>query len=462
MNKELISRFKDLLALKPAQILAAGFAAVILAGALLLNTPWASNTGECVGFINALFTSTSAVCVTGLVVVDTGTYWNTFGKVVIICLIQIGGLGIMAMTTLMFFLMGKRIGLKNRLLMQKALGHYSLSGIVQMTKRILIGTAIVELTGALLLSTRFVPLFGWKDGIFASLFHSISAFCNAGFDIFSGYMGDEYGKYVSIVPFVDDITVSGTIAALIVIGGLSFPVIMNVIQTRNFRKLNLHSKIVLTTTGFLLGAGFLTILLFEYSNPGTMGPLTTKGKLVSAMFHSVSPRTAGFNSLNLANITQATAFITIILMFIGGSPGSTAGGIKTTTFTTLFLAIKTIILGREDTNIFEKRLSRESVNDALAVTGVGLTLVTFVTLILTFTETKATFLQILFETVSAFATVGLTLGITPDLSDVGKLLLSLTMFAGRIGPITLVLAVAGVKEGTRTLYHYPEEKINIG
>lgn len=462
MNSERFAGIKDMLALKPAQILAAGFAAVILMGALLLNTPWASTSGEYVGFINALFTSTSAVCVTGLVVVDTGTYWTTFGKIVILCLIQIGGLGLMAMSTLIFFLMGKRIGLKNRLLMQKALGHYTMSGIVNMTKTILIGTVVVELGGALLLSTRFVPRFGWKDGIFASFFHSISAFCNAGFDIFSGYLGPDYGQYVSLVPFVDDIVINCTIAGLIIVGGLSFPVIMDVIHKRNFKRLTLHSKMVLSTTAFLLGMGFLTILIFEFSNPGTMGPLSTQGKLLSAMFHSVTPRTAGFNSLNMANVTQATAFITIMLMFVGGSPSSTAGGIKTTTLTTLFLAIKAIIMGREDTNFCGRRLSRDAIESALAVIGVSLSLVVLVTLTLTFTEVKASFLYIFFETVSAFATVGLSLGLTPDLTDAGKLVLSLTMFAGRIGPITLVLALAGVKEGTHTLFHYPEEKVNIG
>lgn len=454
MNSELSGKLKEMLTLKPAQILASGFAIVIFIGALLLDTPYATVSGERVGFINALFTATSAVCVTGLVVVDTGTYFNRFGHTVIMLLIQIGGLGFMTMGTMIAFLIGRKITLKNRLLMQKALGQSSIAGIIRLVKRVLIGTFLVEVAGAVLLSFVFVPEYGWSRGLYFSLFHSISAFCNAGFDLI--------GNGVSLVPFQESYVINFTICGLIVVGGLGFTVIFDVLQTRNFRKLSLNSKMVLVTTATLLLSGFLTIFLFEMNNPATLGSMTLKGKILSAMFHSVTPRTAGFNTLVMPDLTMATVFITMMLMFIGGSPSSTAGGAKTTTIATLVISVRSIILGQEDSNAFKRKIPMEAIQNATAVASVSMALVVLVTLLLTVTESGHSLMEILFETVSAFATVGLSLGMTPDLSEFGKLLLSLTMFAGRIGPITLVLALSGVKESNRTLFHYPEDKITIG
>lgn len=454
MDNEFIGKLKEALALKPAQILAAGFALVILIGAIILDTPFATVSGERVGFINALFTATSAVCVTGLVVVDTGTYFNRFGHIVIMLLIQIGGLGFMTMGTMIAFLVGRKITLRNRLLMQKALGQNSLAGIIRLVRRVLIGTFIVESLGAFLFAFTFVPIYGWRKGLFFSVFHSVSAFCNAGFDLI--------GNGVSMVPFQYDYIVNFTICSLIIIGGLGFTVIFDIIETRNFKKLTLNSKLVLVTTGALLLTGFITILLFEMNNPATMGPMTLKGKLLAAMFHSVSPRTAGFNTLVMPDLTMSTVFITMMLMFIGGSPSSTAGGVKTTTIATLITSVRSIILGKEDSNAFKRRIPTEAIQSATAVFSISMAIVVLVSLCLTVTEASHSLMEIMFETISAFATVGLTLGMTPDLSDFGKLLLSLTMFSGRIGPITLVLALTGVKESNRTLYHYPEDKVTIG
>lgn len=454
MNSEILYRMKEMLTLKPAQILAVGFALVILIGAIVLNTPFVTISGERVGFVNALFTSTSAVCVTGLVVVDTGTYFNRFGHTVIMILIQIGGLGFMTMGTMIAFLVGRKITLKNRLLMQKAMGQNSIAGIIRLVRRVLIGTFCVEALGVLLLSFTFVPVYGWKTGLYFSLFHSVSAFCNAGFDLI--------GNGVSLIPFQYDYIVNFTVCGLIVIGGLGFTVIFDMLETRNFRKLTLNSKLVLTTTGALLLSGFITIFIFEMNNPATLGSMPLQGKLLTALFHSVTPRTAGFNTLVMSDLTMSTVFITMMLMFIGGSPSSTAGGAKTTTIATMVLSVKSIILGREDANVFKRKISMDAIHNATAVVSVSMALVVLVTLCLTVSESSHTMMEILFETVSAFATVGLSLGLTPDLSDFGKLLLSITMFAGRIGPITLVLALTGVKDSNRTLYHYPEDKITIG
>ncbi len=454
MKDKLLAIVRNMFALKPAQIFAAGFAMVIIVGAILLDTPWASISGERVGLINALFTSTSAVCVTGLVVVDTGTYYNVFGHTVIMLLIQIGGLGFMTMGTMIAFIIGRKISLRDRLLVQKALGQNTLAGVIRLVRRIIIGTFLLEIIGAIFLSFTFVPVYGLWKGIYFSVFHSVSAFCNAGFDLI--------GNGVSLIPFQNSPIINFTICSLIILGGLGFTVIFDLLENRNLRKISLNSKVVLSTTGILLVTGFVSIYLFEMNNPATIGSMTVGGKLMTAMFHSVTPRTAGFNTLNVPDLTMASIFITMILMFIGGSPSSTAGGIKTTSLATMAISVRAIIRGKEDSNAFGRKIPVDAVRNATAVISVSMALVVLVTLGLTITEPEHSLMEILFETISAFATVGLSLGITPDLSDFGKILISLTMFAGRIGPITMVLALTGIKESNRTLFHYPEDKITIG
>ncbi len=438
----------------PSQILVLGFASVILIGSILLNLPIASKSNHSIGFINALFTATSSVCVTGLVVVDTGTHWTVFGKTIIILLIQIGGLGFMTMATFFALIFGKRITLRERLVMQEALNQFDMSGIVRLTRHILITTFVIEGVGALLLSIKFIPIYGIPKGIGYSVFHAISAFCNAGFDLI--------GNFRSLTPFVNDALVNLVIAMLIVMGGLGFTVIVNIVRKGEFKRYSLHSKLVVCITMILIAVGFLVLFLLEYSNPATMGKLSLKGKLLSSLFQSVSPRTAGFNTVPLANLTTASIFFTIILMFIGGSPAGTAGGVKTTTTGVLMWTIASIIEGKDDTVVFKKRIPRDIVNRSLAIVGIAMTLVVIVTMILSITEKTHSFIEILFEVTSAFGTVGLSLGITPGLSWIGKVVIALTMFAGRVGPLTIALALARRQQKKQGLVKYPEEKIIVG
>ncbi|WP_231701899.1 TrkH family potassium uptake protein [Crassaminicella thermophila] len=449
-----INKRIDKYKLNPAQILVLGFASVILMGGILLSLPIASNNGHSVGFINAIFTATSAVCVTGLVVVDTGTYWTVFGQTVIILLIQIGGLGFMTMATFFAIIFGKKITLRERLVMQEALNQFNISGIVRLTQYVLITTFTIEGVGALLLSFKFIPMYGISKGIGLSIFHAISAFCNAGFDLIGGFR--------SLTPFADDLLINVVICFLIITGGLGFTVIVEILQKRNFKKFSLHAKLVLYITGILLLLGFVAVFILEYNNPDTLGKLTFKGKLLSAMFHSVTPRTAGFNTLPTDKLTTATIFITMVFMLIGGSSGSTAGGVKTTTAGVIVWTIISIIKGKDDTEVFNRRIPRDIINRSLAVVGIAMLLVIFVTMILSITEKGHSFIEIFFEATSAFGTVGLSLGITPKLTWIGKIVLSLTMFAGRVGPLTIALALARQQQKNKGLIKYPEERVIVG
>lgn len=444
-------KFKNI-KLNPAQVLALGFAGLILVGAVLLNLPIASTDGDSIGFIDSLFTAASAVCVTGLVVVNTATHWTLFGKIVIILLIQMGGLGFMTMATLVALILGKRITLKGRIMIQEGLNQFSLEGMVKLTKYVIESTITIEAIGAIMLSTRFIPVYGFKTGIWYSIFHSISAFCNAGFDIIGN----------SMIPFVGDIVVNVTIALLIIIGGLGYTVYIDLTAHKDVKKNALHTKLVLIITAILLLIGFVFIFIIEYNNPKTLGNLSLIDKITASMFQSVVPRTAGFNSIDIGSLTKATSFLIIILMFIGGSPGSTAGGIKTTTFGVIVLSIISVLKGRSDTEAFKKRIPNEIIFRALAVLGISLFLVITVTMILTLTESENSFLDIMFETTSAFATVGLTRGITPNLSNIGRIILTFTMFAGRVGPLTLGFALAKKHDENKGNIRYPEGKIMIG
>jgi len=440
------------LKLNPAQVLVLGFAGLILIGATLLNLPLASIDGKSIGFIDALFTSASAVCVTGLVVVNTAAHWTIFGKIIILILIQIGGLGFMTMATLVALLLGKKITLKERLIMQEELNQFSLSGLVKLTKYVIISTIIIESVGAIFLATRFIPTYGILKGAWFSLFHSISAFCNAGFDL----TGE------SIMPFVNDIVVNFTVGLLVIIGGLGYTVYIDLTVNKSIRRCSLHTKLVLFITAALLLLGFVFVFAVEYNNPNTLGNLSFGGKILAAMFQSIVPRTAGFNSIDMASVTSATAFLIIIFMFIGGSPGSTAGGIKTTTFGAIILGIISVLKGSDDVEIYKKRIPHLLIYRALAVTGIGLLLVIFVTMILTITESGYSFMDVLFETTSAFGTVGLSRGLTPNLSTIGRLIITLTMFAGRVGPLTMVFALAKKQKENKGNYRYPEERILVG
>lgn len=435
--------------LNPPRVLALGFGILILVGAILLNLPIATNTGESIGFVNSLFTSASAVCVTGLVVVNTAEYWSLFGQLVILILIQMGGLGFMTMATIVALLIGKKITLKERLIIKEQLNQETISGLVKLTRYVIFSTFVIEGLGALLLSTRFIPKYGLVKGIWFSIFHAISAFCNAGFDIIGN----------SMVPFVGDFIINMTIALLVIIGGMGFSVYIDISRNRTFKKLHLHSKLVLTITTILIFTGMIIFYLIEQNNSDTLLNLTKGEKFLSAFFQSVITRTAGFNSVDISMLHDTTAFIMIILMFIGGSPGSTAGGIKTTTFGTIILATLSVVKGDKDVVVFKKRLNQSIINRSFAIASIGLALILAVSIILTVTE-NSTFLDLLFETTSAFGTVGLSRGITSNLSNVGKIIIALTMYTGRLGALTMAFAFAQNKN--QYPYRYSEGNIMVG
>jgi trk system potassium uptake protein TrkH len=441
--------------LTPPQILVLGFAAIILIGAVLLTLPVASVTGERLPFLDALFTATSATCVTGLVVVDTGTYFSMFGQIVIIVLIQIGGLGFMTMATLFAFALKKRISLKERLILQEAMNQGSMEGIVRLIRKVIRYSLAIELIAAIIFSIRWSFDLGPAKGIYFGIWHAISFFNNAGFDLF----GSVTGPFSSLTSYASDPVINFVSMGLIVLGGIGFIVMSDLLEYKKVKRLSMHSKVVLSATGGLILVGAVVIFIFEFSNPKTLGSLDWMGKIWSSLFQSVTPRTAGANTIDIGGMRQASQFFMIILMFIGASPGSTGGGIKTTTFMTLVGAIIAMIRGKEDIVLFHYRLGKDRILKAITLTMIALFLVIFVAMILSTTEDHP-FLMILFEVTSAFGTVGLTMGLTTDLTVVGKILISFTMFAGRLGPLTLAYALGPKTE--KELYRYPEGKITIG
>lgn len=443
---------KSLFFLDPPKVLVTGFALIIILGAFLLTLPIATNDGEGLTWINALFTSTSATCVTGLVVVDTGSTFTLFGQSVILALIQIGGLGFMSFATFFAFILGKRISLKERLLLQESLNNLSIEGIVRLVRRILLFTLLFEFIGGLLLAFRFSYDMPLSKAIYYGFFHAISNFNNAGFDLM--------GEFRSLTGYVDDPIVTLVVCILITLGGIGFIVLNEVYEYRSTRRLSLHTKVVLITSSLLVLIGTVIIFLLEFNNPKTLQPLAWSGKFLASLFQSVTPRTAGSNTLNIPDLTQTTLFLIIFLMFVGASPGSTGGGIKTTTFSTLIGAAWAQIKGKEDVTFYRRRIEYDIIYKALTVTLIGLFIVIIVTMILTVTEPGKDFLMILFEAVSAFGTVGLSMGLTPELSPLGRIVIMLTMFAGRVGPLTIAFAVTLRRhpEGFR----YPKGKIMIG
>ncbi|TWD92282.1 trk system potassium uptake protein TrkH [Neobacillus bataviensis] len=438
--------------LDPPKILVVGFASIILIGAILLTLPAATTNGHGLSFLNALFTATSATCVTGLVVVDTGTTFTIFGQIVILSLIQVGGLGFMTFATFFALLLGKKISLKERILLQESLNNLSMEGIVKLARRIIIFTGVIEFIGALILTIRFSFDMPLRKAIYFGIFHSISNFNNAGFDLM--------GEFHSLTGYVEDPTVTLTVCLLIILGGIGFIVMNELYEYRAIKRVSLHTKIVLLTSAILVIVGTIGIFLLEYSNHLTLKPLSLTGKILGSLFQSVTARTAGANTLSIGDLTQSSLLLIILLMFIGASPGSTGGGIKTTTFTTLIGAVWSQIRGKEDVIFYRQRIEYETIYKALTVTFSGLFLVMFMTLVLTISEKGHEFLAILFEVTSAFATVGLSMGLTPELSDIGKILIMLTMFAGRVGPLTIAFAVTMRRNPDP--FRYPKGKIMIG
>ncbi len=399
----------------PPQILAFGFACIIFFGAFLLTFPVSSEGGVPTPFIDALFTATSATCVTGLVTVDTGTHWSKCGEIIIISLIQIGGLGFMTMGTLIALVFRRRISLKERLILQEALNLTSMEGIIRLIRKVLLYALVIESIGALLLAIRFAFDMPLGQAIYYGIWHAISMFNNAGFDLF----GPITGRFSSFTSYVSDPLVNLVVTSLIILGGIGFIVLADILDYRERRKLTLHSKVVLIMSASLIIIGTIVIFIFEFNNPNTLKPLDWGTKILASYFQSVVPRTAGPNSLDLTVLRQATQFFIIILMFIGASPGSTGGGIKTTTFTILIGAMIAMVRGKDNITLYRYRLAQDRVYKAITLTIFALFLVILVTMVLTTTE-DAPFLKILFEVTSAFGTVGLSLGVSPELSVIGN------------------------------------------
>ena len=450
--------------ISPTQTVVISFAVIIFIGSILLNLPMASKSGQSIGYIDALFTATSATCVTGLVVVDTGTHWTMFGKIVIGALIQIGGLGIMTFSTLLALLIGRKITLKERLLLQESFNQFDLEGMVRLTKNIIIATFAMEIIGAIIYAVVFVPQFGWGKGFAYGIFHSITSFCNAGFDL----MGAHTGPFTSFTSYVNNPIININAMLLIVVGGLGFSVWIDcyyAIKKRSLNELSLHSKVVLTMSIGLILLGAIFIFLMEVNNPATIKNLPLSGKVLASFFHSVSPRTAGYNTLDMGSMTMATNFLTIILMFIGGSPGSTAGGIKTATAGILFFTVISVVKGRESTEMFERRLPKYLIYRAISVVLISFLLVVVSTMVLSIAEVpynNTDFMTLLFEATSAFGTVGLTMNYTPNLSPAGRVIIILCMFAGRVGPLSLILALGRSAHQNKGQIKYPEDRIIVG
>lgn len=438
--------------LTPPQILALGFLVVILTGTVLLSLPISSADGNPCSLMDALFTATSATCVTGLIVVDTGTFFSLFGQLIIIILIQIGGLGLMTMSVLFALAVGKRIMLKERLIMQEALNQINIEGIVRVTKYLLLLTFLFEGLAALILGVHWIPDLGVKKAFYYGVFHSISAFCNAGFDLFS----------VSLVNYRGDLIVNLTITFLVIAGGIGATVLFELrscLVNRHWR-LSLHTKMVLTITTVLIVLGMVVIYLLEFHNPESLASLSFREKILTSYFQAVVPRTAGFNTLPIGELYKSTLFFMIIMMFIGASPGSTGGGIKTTTFGTMAALVISIIKGKREVEIFNRTIPSDTISKALSIFLISLGAVVASTMVLLITE-NANSLEILFEVVSAFGTVGLSMGLTPHLTTTGKLVIIFTMFLGRVGPLTLAFALTQ-RNKVRSQIKYPEEKITVG
>ena len=441
--------------LSATKIIAIAFAAIIFLGACLLNLPAASRSGESSGFLTALFTATSATCVTGLVVQDTWLQWSGFGQCVILLLIQVGGLGFMSAATLLVFLLRKRIGLKQRLVMAQALSISDMDGIVRLQKTVLVGSFLVEGIGALILFARFLPEYGLGNALRWSVFHSVSAFCNEGFDIFGVLQPD-----AGLILFQSDPVVLLTLCCLIVIGGLGFLVWQEVQQKRSFRRLSVYARLVLLTTFALIVVGWIILCLLEWDNPRTLGPMSVGDKLLNGLFQSVTLRTAGFASIDQAGLTEGGKAVSIVWMLIGGSSGSTAGGLKTVSFVVLILFMAARARGRESVCVFRRTIPQGQVLDAMTIGIILIFLAIFGGIFISSTS-DVSVTDGVFEAVSALATVGLTAGATRVMSVPAKLLIILYMYFGRVGVLTISLGfLAGNRAEER--YRYAETKLLIG
>lgn len=439
--------------LSHAQIMAVGFIIVIMSGTLLLMLPFASKTGQVTHFLDALFTSVSASCVTGLIVADTFTHWTLFGQIVILCMIQVGGLGVITISALVYRMFRQRIGLNMRNMIQESTFAFGLGGIVKSLQRIFIRTFIIEAVGAILLSIRFIPMLGVGKGIWYGVFHSISAFCNAGFDL----MG-RFEQYSSLTHVYNDPLINFTVIALILVGGLGF-VVWDDIATHKlkFKKYSLHSKVVVIMLGVMTGVGTFLFLIFEHNN--LFAGMSPGQAFMSALFAAVTPRTAGFNTTDLNSMTQAGKLLTCLFMFIGGNSGSTAGGIKTTTVVVMGAYIMSHLTRSTGVYIMKRRIGDENIKTAAMVFGLNITMVIAALLVISGVQ-RVPMDNLLLEVFSAMGTVGLSAGLTRALLPPSRIVLMLLMFAGRVGTVTFAVSLRGNKR--QPYIKYPEERINVG
>lgn len=438
-----------------------GFLLAILMGSFLLMLPIASVDGNC-DFLTAFFTATTSVCVTGLVVVPTYSYWTLFGKIVILILIQLGGLGVVALTTAVLLILNRRISLKDNLTIQDAFGLDTLRNLSSFVKHVIMGTAIVELIGGCLYMIEFVPRYGIR-GVWYAFFTAISAFCNAGIDI----LGPD-----SLMQYQSSPLVLFTSMLMIISGGLGFVVWRDFIHVAKlayykkirkrdyFRNLTTHTKIVLSATFFLIITGFATTLLFEYDNPGTLGPMSTGDKLLNSLFQSVTYRTAGFAAISQAELTDASALLANFIMLIGGSPVGTAGGIKTVTAAVIIFTVIAVIKGQNETLAFRKSIHPDFIRRAISVTMISVSIVLIFSILLMLTN-QLTMTDSTFEVISAIATVGLSRDITPTLNTFGRICIIICMYLGRIGPISMFIFF-GQKASKKNAVHYAQAKIMVG
>ena len=454
--RSLVMRLRRLLRrVSATQIIVFTFLAIILVGSMLLMLPLSSRDGRSASFLTALFTATSATCVTGLSVVDTFTQWSGFGQGVILCMIQVGGLGFMTIVSLAFMMVNRKMGLKNRMILAQSMGLDQMDGILRMVRHVLVGTFSIELVGAVVLTLRFMGCTDPGKAVWWGIFHSVSAFCNAGFDILGAV--DSGG---SLMPFCTDLTVNVTLMFLVIVGGLGFFVWEDILEKRSFRKLTVYSRLVLIISGALVAGGTVVFLLLEWDNPRTLGELTVSQKILAACFHSVSTRTAGFYTVSQAGLTDASKIVTDFLMMIGGSSGSTAGGVKTVTMGVLLLSVVATARGRSRLTVFHRTISPQQLRNAVSV----VTLVFFIGLVSGMVLSVTNGLDVidcLYETISAIATVGLSTGITGGLNLLSKLMLIVLMFFGRVGVMTISLGFL-MPDQVEERYHFAETNLLIG
>ena len=445
--------YKWMYRISPTSIIALSFILVILTGTVLLCLPVSSRMGQWTSPLDALFTSTSATCVTGLIIADTYTNWSLFGQLVILVMIQIGGIGLMTVISMVFIFLKKKLRMQERKVLMQAAGNLQVGGMVKLIQRILIGTAVIETAGALLLSIRFIPRMGLGTGIYFAIFHSISAFCNAGFDL----MG-KYEAFSSFTAWQDDWLVNLTLAALIILGGIGFLVWEDILKNKlNFRCYSLHSKLILIVTALLLVIG--TIGFFFFESEYSMKDSGTGSRILQSFFASTTMRTAGFNTIDYSQMSPSSVLLSDTLMMIGGSPGSTAGGIKTTTIAVIFIAMASMSRGNSDSTIFKKRLGKDLVKQAAVIVVVYLTYVLVGAMLICHIE-GLDLSTTLFEVISGACTVGVTMGITPALGTASHILLILLMFSGRIGGFSLMLVFGELDK--KPPLKRPKEKILIG